>query len=105
MSDCEVLTIFHFGRNFIWDNESSVCNGANMVFLSKSITYSQLVKKYRDFTILDINGHNPIIQYLHHNGKVCTFVRIKNDEDVTSCSEHLRGCQCIVLVHPDELGQ
>ena len=53
-----------------------------MAFLKIDTMYSGLVQKLCDLSNSIKFGHIPIVQYLHQNGKVCTLVRITNDEDV-----------------------
>ena len=53
-----------------------------MAFLKTNTTYSELVQKICDLSISIKLGHIPIVQYLYQSGKVCTLVRITNDEDV-----------------------
>lgn len=53
-----------------------------MAFLKLSTTYLELVQKICDFSDFEKLGHIPIVQYLHQHSKVCTLIRITNDEDV-----------------------
>lgn len=96
MPDHTLPVIFHSGGELGWDFGSPIYNGdcPKMVFLKRSITYLQLVQRFCDISnwnnfgyisiIQYLNNfcHISIIQYLHQNGKICTLVRITNDEDV-----------------------
>ena len=53
-----------------------------MAFLKTDTTYSELVQKICDLSISIKLGHIQIVQYLYQSGKVCTLIRITNDEDV-----------------------
>ena len=84
MSDRDLLVILHSGGQFVWDNGSPIYNGGcpKMAFLKRSITFTQLVQKVHELSIGNKQRFVPNIQYLHQNGKVCTLVGIRNDDDV-----------------------
>ena len=83
MPDRTVLVIFHSGGEIVWDNGSQVYSGGcpKMAFLKTNTTYSELVQKICDLSNSKKLGYIPIIQYLHQNGTICTFVCITNDKD------------------------
>lgn len=53
-----------------------------MAFLKTDTAYLELVQKICDLSISIKLGHIQIVQYLYQSGKVCTLIRITNDEDV-----------------------
>ncbi|RWR78801.1 Mutator-like protein transposase [Cinnamomum micranthum f. kanehirae] len=86
MSDREVLFMFHYGGDFVFDISRPVYNGGKqkMRFLATNITYECLVKEAIEASNGDSSIQNLTMQYLHHNGRAFSMASIDDDNDVRS---------------------
>ena len=86
MSNREVLFIFHYDGDFIFNISPPVYNGGKqkMRFLATDRTYESLVKKAIEAFNEDSSIQNLSIQYLHHNGRAFPMASIDDDNGVRS---------------------
>ncbi|RWR87935.1 hypothetical protein CKAN_01689900 [Cinnamomum micranthum f. kanehirae] len=84
MSDNEVLIIFHYDGEFVFDIIRPVYNGGRqkMRYLPRNITYGSLLNEALEASKWDTKIENLSMKYLHHNGRVFSLIILEDDNDI-----------------------
>ena len=84
MSDNEVLIIFHYDGEFVFDLIRPVYNGGRqkMRYLPRNISYGSLLNEALEASKWDTKIENLSMKYLHHNGRVFSLIILEDDNDI-----------------------